>query len=98
MNSLRATRWIVLWAIEFSEFNIQYHPRMAIKGQVIADFIVEFTNMEDQGAGVNPQWSVHTDGSSNKLVGRAGMVLHSLEGDEVECMIRLDFPTINNEA
>ena len=26
------------------------------------------------------------------------MVFHSPEGDEVECMIRLDFPTINNEA
>ena len=26
------------------------------------------------------------------------MVFHSPEGDEVECMIQLDFPTINNEA
>ena len=26
------------------------------------------------------------------------MVFHSPEGDEVKCMIRLDFPTINNEA
>ena len=98
MNSRGATRWIVLWVIELSEFNVQYHPRMAIKGQVIADFIVEFTNMEDQVAGVNPQRSVHRDGSPNRLAGRAGIILHSLEGDEVECMIRLDFPTINNVA
>ena len=26
------------------------------------------------------------------------MVLYSLERDEVECMVRLDFPTTNNEA
>lgn len=26
------------------------------------------------------------------------MVLHSPEGDEVECMVRLDFFTINNEV
>ena len=26
------------------------------------------------------------------------MVLHSPEGDKVECMVRLDFPTTNNEA
>ena len=26
------------------------------------------------------------------------MVLYSVEGDEVECMIQLDFPTINNEV
>ena len=26
------------------------------------------------------------------------MVLHSLKGDKVKCMIHLDFPTTNNEA
>ena len=30
--------------------------------------------------------------------GEAGVVLHSLEGDKVECMICIDFPTTNNEA
>ena len=36
------------------------------------------------------------------LIGRLGgggdVVLLSPEGDVVECMVRLDFPTINNEA
>lgn len=27
-----------------------------------------------------------------------GIVIHSLEGDEIECMIRLDFSTTNNEV
>ena len=26
------------------------------------------------------------------------MVFHSLERDKIECMVRLDFPTINNEV
>ena len=26
------------------------------------------------------------------------MVLHSSEGDKIECMVRLDFPTTNNEV
>ena len=37
---------MALWAIKLSEFDIQYRLRTAIKGQVVADFIVEFTNME----------------------------------------------------
>ena len=41
---------------------------------------------------------MHTDGSSNRQAGGAGVVLLSPEGDVVECMIRLDFPTTNNEA
>ena len=38
------------------------------------------------------------DGSSNRQAGGADIVLLSPEGDIVECMIRLDFPTTNNEA
>ena len=41
---------------------------------------------------------MHTDGSSNRQVGGADVELLSPEGDVVECMVRLDFPTINNEA
>ena len=38
------------------------------------------------------------DGSSNRQASGAGVVLYNLEGDKVECMICLDFPTTNNEA
>ena len=37
---------MTLWAIELSKFYVQYRPRIAIKGQVVTDFIAEFTNME----------------------------------------------------
>ena len=89
---------MALWAIELSEFDIQYHPRIAIKGQVVTDFIAKFTNVEGQGAEKVPQWSIHTNGSSNKQVGGASVILHSSEGDKIECMVRLDFLTTNNEA
>ena len=62
------------------------------------DFIVEFTHDEDKGAEEFPHWSIYTDGSSNRQVGGAGIVLLSPEGDTVECMVRLDFPTTNNES
>ena len=41
---------MALWSIELSELDIQYRPRTAIKGQVVADFIAEFTDVNDQGA------------------------------------------------
>ena len=81
-----------------SKFDIQYRHQTTIKGQVIADFIAEFTHDEDKGAEESPWWSVHTDGSSNRQAGGASVVLLSPEGDIVECMIRLDFPTTNNEV
>ena len=70
----------------------------AIKGQIVADFIAEFTSDKDKGAEESPLWSIHTDKSSNRQVGGAGIVLLSPEGDTVECMVHLDFPTSNNEA
>ena len=38
------------------------------------------------------------DGSSNQRAGGADVVLQTPEGDKIECMIRQDFPTTNNEA
>ena len=43
MNKLEAAGRMVQWAIELSQFDIEYHPRTAIKAQALADFIVEFT-------------------------------------------------------
>ena len=55
MSNLDTVGRLALWAIELSKFNIQYRPRTAIKGQVIADFIAEFTHDEDKGAVESPQ-------------------------------------------
>ena len=66
MSNPKSTGQRELWAIELSEFVVQYRPRTAIMEQVVTDFIVEFTNMEDQGAEEHTQWSIHMDGSSNR--------------------------------
>ena len=50
MRNPEAAGRLALWAIELSEFDIQYRPHTAIKRQVVADFIVEFTNGEDKRA------------------------------------------------
>ena len=98
MSSPEAAGRMALWAIELSKFDVQYRPRTAIKGQVVADFIAEYTQPEDEGAEGQKLWIIHTDGSSNQCSGGAGVVVLTPEGDKIECMIRLDFPTTNNEA
>ena len=50
MSSPEAARRMALWAIELSEFDVQYRPRTAVKGQIVADFIAEYTPSEDKGA------------------------------------------------
>lgn len=34
------------WSVDLSKFHIEYEPRTAIKGQVLANFIAEFTGNE----------------------------------------------------
>ena len=46
MSSPESAGRMALWAVELSEFDIRYRPRTVIKGQVVADFIAEFT-LED---------------------------------------------------
>ena len=50
MSSLEAAGRIALWAIELSEFDVQYRPRTAVKGQIVADFIAEYTQSKDKRA------------------------------------------------
>ncbi|XP_075645360.1 uncharacterized protein LOC142616379 [Castanea sativa] len=97
MGSPAAAGRMALWSIELSKFDIQYHPCTTIKGQVVADFIAEFTSMEGKEER-SPQWIVFTDGSSNKKAGGVGVMLKSPEGEELKFMIRLNFLTTNNEV
>ena len=50
MNSPKAARRMALWAIELSEFDIQYRPRTVVNGQIVADFIAEYTQSKGKGA------------------------------------------------
>ena len=57
------------WAIELSEFDIRYKLKTAIKGQVLADFVMEFTSaVPDENAQTItdlPIWKLSVDGASN---------------------------------
>ena len=64
----------------------------------MANFIAEYTQLEGRGAEGLGQWNIHTDGSSNWHVGGAGVVIQTPEGDKIESIMQLDFPTTNNKV
>ena len=43
MHSPKASGRLIKWAVELGEFEIRYKPRVAIKAQALADFLVECT-------------------------------------------------------
>jgi hypothetical protein len=85
---------LVNWAIELKEFDIEFHPRTTIKGQVLANFIVEFCNIPES----EETWIAYVDGSSTQTSSGSGFFLISPDKDEVSVTTKLTFPTTNNEA
>ena len=72
---------LMKWAIEMSEFDIRYKPKTAIKGQVLADFIMESTSAvpteKAQTLTDLPIWKLSVDGATNAQGSEAGIILTS---------------------
>jgi hypothetical protein len=83
-----------------SEFDIEYHPRQAIKAQALTDFITEFTVAEEEPSEekLDKDWEIEIDGSSVKGAGGVGIVFKTPEGHLLKHSTRLQYPTTNNEA
>jgi hypothetical protein len=100
MNKPDAAGRLIQWAIELSEFDIEYHPRQAIKAQALADFIAEFTVAEEKPSQEKSEgkWEVKIDESSVKGVEGVGIVFKTPEGHLLKHAMRLQYPITNNEA
>ncbi|GJW16388.1 reverse transcriptase domain-containing protein [Tanacetum coccineum] len=92
------------WSIQLGEFGIHYRPRVSVKGQVLANFIVK--RLEDEGHDnsakeeepLPARWTLFTDGSSCVDGCGAGVILTDPEGMEFTYALRFQFETTNNEA
>ncbi|XP_050258827.1 uncharacterized protein LOC126703798 [Quercus robur] len=99
MNKPEAAGRMVQWAIELSQFDIEYHPRAAIKAQALADFIAEFTLPDEEGTTDEvDKWIIQTDGSSAQKRGGVGVVITTPDGEVMKYGVQLEFPATNNEA
>ena len=94
------------WGAQLGAYDINYRPRTSIKGQVLVDFIAEFTPAEMGPMWVNhvssiqhmEGWRLYIDGASNSRGSGLGVVLTAPQGQMMELAIRLGFPASNNVA
>nr|XP_023905140.1 uncharacterized protein LOC112016914 [Quercus suber] len=99
MSKPEAAGRMVQWAIKLNQFDIEYHPRTAIKVQALADFIPKFTLPdEDDFAVKHKQWTIQTDGSSVHKRWGVGIVIITPDGEKLKYGLQLKFPATNNEA
>ncbi|GKD66954.1 reverse transcriptase domain-containing protein [Tanacetum coccineum] len=92
------------WNIELGTYDIQYRPRTSVKGQILADFIVEhpendFLDTPKEAEEELPDpWTLFTDGSSCVDGSGAGLILTNPEGGEFTYALRFRFEATNKEA
>nr|GEU34341.1 hypothetical protein [Tanacetum cinerariifolium] len=91
-------------SFELGEHDIQYRPRTSVKGQILADFIMEHpkdgtpdTPIEDREELPDP-WVLFTDGSSCVDGFGDGLIIMNPEGMEFTYAIRFRFNATNKEA
>ena len=114
LRSVDYTGRVAKWGTILGAFDIKYMPRTSIKGQILADLVVEFIepqieelpsvgNMDEKLVGTIsqyhlPTWEVYVDRSLNQKGSRIGLVLMFPEKVIIETSLRLDFSAANNEA
>ncbi|XP_024009251.1 uncharacterized protein LOC112084363 [Eutrema salsugineum] len=86
------------WAIELSEYDIEYRNRSSAKSQVLADFLIELSAEVTNEPTLDEAWTLHVDGSSSKHGSGIGINLTSPTGEILEQSFRLNFYASNNEA
>jgi hypothetical protein len=91
---------ICKWAYTLTEYDLTFEPLKTLKGQVLADFIVEYGI--DLGDEINcltfPPWKLYFDGLACKDVQGVGIVIISPNGAEIEMSSRLNHFCTNNQA
>jgi len=99
LQKLDLSGWLVNWSVELGQFDIEFHPRTSVKGQVLADFLLEINNTpESEELPKKETWVAYVDGSSANRKSGAGVALASPDGEKFRYAIKLDFVTTNNEA
>ena len=97
INNHDATGWIAKWAIELLPFDITYKPRRAIKSQVLADFVAEWTEAElPKEYGAYSNWITHFDDSKMLASLGAGVAPTSPTGDTVQYVLQILYTDSNN--
>ena len=89
----------VKWALELMGHGITYAYQTAIKSLVLADFVVEWTEVQMPPAVVDQEyWTMYFDGSLMKKGIGTGLVFVSPLEVRMRYMVCLHFPSSNNVA
>jgi hypothetical protein len=94
-----AAGMIAKWSVELMGETLTYAPRKAIKSQILADFIAQWTDTQLPPPQAQAEcWTLYFDGPVMKTEAGAGLLFISPLGEHMGYAVRLHFPTSNKMA
>jgi hypothetical protein len=84
---------IAKWATELSEHTINFGKRSAIKSQVLADFVVDWTSLSNTAGDEElvPVWEIRCDGAWGRKGAEIAAIVTSPAGVKLRYAARLDY-------
>jgi ribonuclease HI len=90
---------IAKWSVELMGETLTYAPRKAIKSQILADFVAEWTDTQLTPPQIQAEcWTLYFDGSVMKTGAGAGLLFVLPLWEHMRYAVRLHFPASNNMA
>ncbi|WKA07576.1 hypothetical protein VitviT2T_025382 [Vitis vinifera] len=100
LHKLDLSRRMLKQFIKLSEYEIKHHPRLALKGQVMVDFIAKLPKKPAHAVEFLGEqwWTLYVDRASRVSGFGVGLILQSPIEELLEKAICLNFSISNNEA
>ncbi|KAI5393297.1 hypothetical protein KIW84_060424 [Lathyrus oleraceus] len=86
------------WALALTEYSLKYLPLKVVKGQVVADFIVDHSIDENVEYIELEPWKLYFDGSSHKSRTVVGMLIISPDRIPTKFKYKVESLCSNNES
>ncbi|WJX95108.1 hypothetical protein P8452_76467 [Trifolium repens] len=87
------------WALALTEYSLTYKPLKAVKGQIVADFIVDHSALETPQNYVDSEpWKLYLDGSKHKHGVGIGILIISPSKIPTKFKYKINGFCSNNEA
>ena len=84
LRNKEANGHIIKWAVELDTYSIEFRSRPTIKSKVLADFVAEWTEIQEPIPATYPEhWVMYFDGALNINGAGAGILFITLTKDKL---------------
>ncbi|XP_066351393.1 uncharacterized protein [Miscanthus floridulus] len=88
---------IIKWVVKLSTYSIEFRSRPTIKSQALADFVAEWTEIQEPIPTAYPEhWVMYFNGALNINGAGTGILFITPTKDKLCYVLRIDFPASNN--